>query len=76
MSIQPNKDYRVLASAKNLTWLKAAACANTNCVEVAGIAGMVAVRDSENTDRPALLYTADEWWAFLDGVKRGEFDRP
>jgi hypothetical protein len=45
-----------------------------NCVEIAPIAGGVAVRDSKNPDGPALLYTRDEWAAFVGGVKDGEFD--
>jgi Domain of unknown function (DUF397) len=75
MSGQTSKNYRVLESDGNLPWRKAVACANTDCVEVAEIDGLIAVRDSMNTDRPALLYTADEWQAFLDGAKRGEFDK-
>jgi hypothetical protein len=35
---------------------------------------MIAVRDSKDPDGPVLLYTPREWDAFLDGVKRGEFD--
>ena len=44
-----------------------------NCVEVAFIA-LVAVRDSKDPDGPVLLFTHDEWDAFTNGVKLGEFD--
>jgi hypothetical protein len=43
-------------------------------VEVAAVADRIAVRDSKDPQGPRLLYTPDEWDAFLDGVKRGEFD--
>jgi len=46
-----------------------------NCVEVAFVDGAIAVRDSKNPTGPALLYTRDEWEAFVGGVKDGEFDR-
>jgi hypothetical protein len=45
-----------------------------NCVEVAFIDDAIAVRDSRDPDGPALIYTRDEWDAFIGGVKDGEFD--
>lgn len=46
-----------------------------NCVEVAdNLPGMVAVRDSKNPDGAMLVFTTDEWRAFVDGAKDGEFD--
>ncbi|MGA5757774.1 DUF397 domain-containing protein [Nonomuraea bangladeshensis] len=45
------------------------------CVEVAmNLPGVVAVRDSKNPDGPKLLFTHDEWKAFIGGVMDGEFD--
>jgi hypothetical protein len=38
--------------------------------------GHVAMRNSEQPDTPALVFTPDEWTAFLDGVGNHEFDRP
>jgi len=65
-------------SAEQLTgvkWEKASRSgANGACVEVARVAGFVAVHDSKEPDGPALTYTRKEWEAFLDGVKQGEFD--
>ncbi len=46
-----------------------------NCVEVAFVDDAIAVRDSKNPSGPALVYTRDEWIAFIGGVKDGEFDR-
>jgi hypothetical protein len=49
--------------------------ANGNCVEVAQLTHAVAVRDSKNPTGPALVFTPDEWAAFIEGAKDGEFDR-
>lgn len=46
-----------------------------NCVEVAFLDDVVAVRDSKNRGGPALVFTAAEWDAFVGGTKDGEFDR-
>ena len=43
-------------------------------MEVAAVAGRIGVRDSKDPDGAVLMYTVAEWDAFLDGVKRGEFD--
>jgi Domain of unknown function (DUF397) len=42
------------------------------CVEVADHDGMIVVRDHGRG--PAHRYTADEWRAFIAGVRNGEFD--
>jgi hypothetical protein len=45
-----------------------------NCVEVARLDdGQVAVRNSRHPSGPALVFTAQEWDAFVDGAKDGEF---
>ncbi|MEU8056036.1 MULTISPECIES: DUF397 domain-containing protein [Microbispora] len=45
------------------------------CVEVAAnLPGVIAVRDSKNPNGPKLLFTSEEWEAFISGVKDGEFD--
>jgi hypothetical protein len=36
--------------------------------------GVTLVRDSKNPDGPELAFTAQEWQAFLHGVKNNEFD--
>ncbi|MEU6096715.1 DUF397 domain-containing protein [Streptomyces sp. NPDC047079] len=44
------------------------------CVEVAHLGdGAVAVRDSNHRELPPLRFTAEEWAAFRDGVREGEF---
>jgi hypothetical protein len=47
-----------------------------HCVEAAFLEyGAVGVRDSKDPTGPALVFTADEWSAFVGGAKDGEFDR-
>ena len=46
-----------------------------NCVEVAFVGDAIAVRDSKTPAGPALIFTPDEWEAFVGGAKDGEFDR-
>jgi ABC-type amino acid transport substrate-binding protein len=60
-----------------LEWRKATKSnPSGNCLEVAQLAdGGIAVRDSKQQGRgPVLQYTPQEWEAFVDGVKKGEFD--
>ncbi len=48
-----------------------------NCVEAGPIldgSRRVAVRDSKARDTATLVYTAEEWSAFVRSVKDGEFD--
>jgi len=59
-----------------LNWRKAT-YSTTNgggCVEVAtNLPGVVAVRDSKDPAGPVLEFTAEEWLAFISGVRAGEF---
>ena len=45
-------------------------------VELAGLPGAVAVRDSKNPDGPKLAYTAAEWATFVIAVKTNDHDLP
>jgi hypothetical protein len=45
-----------------------------NCVEVAFVNGAIAVRDSQSPEKGTLIFTPDEWDAFVAGTKDGEFD--
>jgi len=58
-----------------LVWRKAQLSTNNgSCVEIASVTGKIALRDSKDPSGPVLVYTPDEWSAFLDGAKKGEFD--
>lgn len=60
----------------DLKWRKAqASVANGRCVEVAMTAhGDVVVRDSKHHEQEMLAFTWQEWKAFIEAVKDGEFD--
>ncbi|MFJ8578415.1 DUF397 domain-containing protein [Micromonospora sp. NPDC093277] len=58
------------------TWHKSTRSgANGNCVEVAQLTHAVALRDSKDTAGPALMFAPEEWAAFIEGAKDGDFDR-
>jgi hypothetical protein len=54
-------------------WQKSSYCASNACVEVAMTSNAVLVRDSKNPQDAPLSFTADEWSAFVQGVRSGEF---
>jgi hypothetical protein len=59
-----------------LSWQKSTYCGSNACVEVQRTPdGGALMRDSKNPDVEPLVYTAEEWAAFILGVKAGEFDR-
>jgi hypothetical protein len=61
----------------NAGWISSRACNNSACVQVAHLAGgMVAIRDSKDTTKPAHIFDRAEWAAFVSVVKAGEFDVP
>ncbi|MEU8955020.1 DUF397 domain-containing protein [Streptomyces sp. NPDC048518] len=57
-------------------WIKSRKSeANGTCIEAIGLSGGgVALRNSRDAHGPALVYTVEEFDAFLDGAKKGEFD--
>ena len=57
-----------------IVWRKSSWSVSNSCVEVAFIDRRVAVRDSKDQSGPVLMFTADEWLAFLGGIRNGEFD--
>ena len=51
--------------------------ANGSCVEVAtNLPDGVAVRDTKDRDGGTLIFTREEWAAFVSGVRNGQFDLP
>jgi hypothetical protein len=59
----------------DLAWQKARASQGFGmCVEVAPCTGGVAFRHSVTPEDGAILYSHAEFRAFVDGVRKGEFD--
>lgn len=57
-----------------MQWVRAKGCEQGACVEQAVDAdGNILLHNSQEPGTE-LLFTPDEWNAFLIGVKRGEFD--
>jgi len=55
-------------------WVKSTFCSDAACVEVAPLAGEVAVRDGKNRQQEALKFERRGWDTFLDGIRAGEFE--
>jgi hypothetical protein len=48
-----------------------------NCVEIAFLNGdQIAMRNSRHPDGPALIFTRDDWDAFIGGAQDGDFGQP
>jgi hypothetical protein len=62
---------------RDTPWVKATASGGNggSCFLVRGNDGMIEVRDSKTgPDGPVQRYREDEWLAFLEGIRNGEFD--
>lgn len=46
---------------------------NTSCVELAGVSGGVAVRDSKAPDDGYIAFVAADWRRFIDQVKADRY---
>jgi hypothetical protein len=65
-----------MADVTRAVWRKSSYSSGNGgqCVEVArNLPNVVAVRDSKNPEETALVFTPQEWRAFLDGVRADEF---
>jgi hypothetical protein len=61
----------------NFIWRKSSYSGSNggNCVEIAdNLPAVVAVRDSKDSAGPVLVFTPDDWQAFMVAIKAGEFD--
>ena len=58
-------------------WMKARKSSGNGgaCVEARRQSGAIEVRNSKSPDAGSVHFTLEEWDAFLDGAKKGEFDR-
>jgi hypothetical protein len=65
-----------ISPATASSWTKSSLShANGNCVEAADLPdGRVGLRNSRDASGPVLQIQPEEWRAFLNGVRNGEFD--
>jgi hypothetical protein len=61
-------------SSTDTPWRIAVKSGGGNCVQVTLRDGMIVIGDSKQPGGPVLSYTQQEFDAFLDGAKKGEFD--
>ena len=61
------------ADLSTATWRKSTRSSGggSNCVEVAHLPGLIAIRDSKNPAGPALIITPTVFHELADGIKRG-----
>ena len=56
-------------------WVKSSLSAALECVQVTQLPeNFVGVRNSRHPTGAKLVFTPQEWYAFIEGAKRGEFD--
>lgn len=74
----PNSTIRRLVNmnteANARSFKRSSFCSGGTCVEVAQADGRVLVRDSKDFKAQPLVFDSEEWSAFVQGVKAGEFD--
>ncbi|MDF3293187.1 DUF397 domain-containing protein [Streptomyces silvisoli] len=59
--------------ADGLAWFKSTYSNGAgNCVEIAATTGSAYVRDSKDPHGPALRFSADAWFSFVQAVKDDE----
>lgn len=71
----PNTAADVFAVAD---WVRPDFCGTNggNCVEVnLGVSGIVGMRDAKVDAGPVLIFDDDEWTAFTQSVRAGQYDR-
>lgn len=62
------------SSTPDIPWRTAVKSGAENCVQVARRGAAIMIGDSKDPGGPVLSYTLQEFDAFLDGAKKGEFD--
>jgi len=63
----------MIKSEEALVWVKSARCESSHCVEVASLDNAMALRNSTDPAKH-LTFSAEDWTAFVAGVRNGEFD--
>ncbi len=57
-----------------LSWRVARKCSGGECVRVAARGDEIVIGSSKHLDGPVIAYSRDEWAAFVEGIRQGDFD--
>lgn len=61
-------------SLGELSWRVARKCDGGACVRVAAHGDKIVIGSSKHLDGPVIAYSRDEWAAFVQGIREGDFD--
>jgi hypothetical protein len=61
-------------SLGELSWRVAQKCNGGECVRVAAHGDTIVIGSSKHRDGPVIAYSRDEWTAFVQGIREGDFD--
>jgi hypothetical protein len=64
----------MMTHLSSAVWRKSTYSGSGNCVEVAFVDDVIAVRSSKNLSGPVIFFAEAEWQAFRAGVREGDFD--
>jgi hypothetical protein len=67
------EEHGMPSSTDRPEWRRASSCSGGNCIEVAKDGDRVLIRNSRSAGSAGLSFSADEWNAFIEGVKKDEF---
>lgn len=75
-SIRKDRKNRADQSAKKMTYRTSSFCNYGECIAVGvSASGSIAIKDTKASGHKALLFTSEEWQAFVKGIKNGDFDQ-
>jgi predicted secreted Zn-dependent protease len=58
----------------DLSWRVARSCAGGSCVGVAARGDEILIRSTKRPGGPVVAYSREEWAAFVEGIRQGDFD--
>ena len=64
-----------MREASGILWKKSSLSGLNGCVEVGQMADAIAIRNSRQPDGPFLVFSVEQWRAFLHRARAGEFDQ-
>lgn len=58
----------------DLSWRVARSCNGGACVKVAARGDEIIIGSSQHSDGPVVSYSREEFAAFVEGIRQGDFD--